>query len=90
LQLDHLDALRGSGVGRRRGQAVGVDGGPELGDGVAVQRADLTDDLAVVDQQEPPVLGVAPGGARMAASRIWACTSAGTGSGRTLRMARVV
>ncbi len=57
-----LDVLGAVGVGRHRGDLFGVDGLPQLTDGVPVERCDPGDDLWIVEEQEPPVLGVASGG----------------------------
>ena len=59
LSIWMLDSHRGP---PGRGQPVGVDGPPELLDGVSVERSDPPDDVRVVDQQKPPVLGVPAGG----------------------------
>jgi hypothetical protein len=90
LNFSHLDAFLGLRVCLGRCQPVDVDGLPKLVDRVSIERSDLRDHLGVVDQQEAPVLGISLDGARIAASRILAWTSTGTGSGRTRRMARVV
>ncbi len=60
LDLHHLDAGRVVGGGRCRGQAIGVDGLPQLGHRVAVEGTEAALHLGVVDQEEAPVLGVAP------------------------------
>jgi hypothetical protein len=62
LDLDQLDALGVVGGRGGRRQALGVDGLPQPADGVAVQGSDGGLDRGVVDQQEPPALGVAAAG----------------------------
>jgi len=91
-------ALDGEEAGRGRivrvlvggGHLALVEGAPQLVDAVLVERRQLLDQVAVVDEEEAPVLLVPPLGARIAASRILAWTPAGIGSGRTRRMALVV
>ena len=56
----------------------------------AVEGSDPGDDLGIVDQQESPVLGVAAGGGPDGGVEDPGLHVEGTGSGRTLRMARVV
>ena len=51
-----------SGCSAACSQTVGVEGGPQLPDGMAVERADPVDHLVIVHQKEPPVLGVSAGG----------------------------
>jgi len=67
-----------------------VEGAPQLVDAVLVERRQLLDQVAVVDEEEAPVLLVPP--ARRPDRRVEdPCLDAGgIGSGRTRRMALVV
>ena len=61
LDFQHLDALVRLGVRLGGGQSFRIDGFPELIDRVAVERTDPADDVSIVGQQKPPILGVASG-----------------------------
>ena len=81
LHLDHLDALGVVGIGLGRGEALGVDRDPELGDAVLVERADgvLVSWSSTSRKRQFWVLP--PLGARMAASRMRPARPRGRGRG---------
>ena len=60
------------------------------GAGLSEQFGELADEFRIVNGQKVPALGVAPIGARTAASRMRACVSSGIGSGRNRRIILVV
>ena len=90
LDLEHLDRLGRVGVGVGGGDLVLIDRLPQLVHGVLVQGRQGGLLGGIVQEKEAPVLLVATGRGRMAASRMRAWTSWEMGSGRTRRIARVV